>query len=92
MPLIKTSHSFIHLHLLPPYTVIETHPASTVDLRLTSPWPELTQYAQAYDIANPDAMAHSHIPFIVILLRVIEQWKAEVRKRAEKQSQYTPTR
>lgn len=58
--------------------IIETHPASTVDLRLTMPWPELDAYAQSYDIANRDAMAHSHIPFIVILLRVLEDWKSEV--------------
>ncbi|CAO1636143.1 unnamed protein product [Sympodiomycopsis kandeliae] len=57
--------------------IIETHPASTVDLRLTSPWPELQSYAQAYDVENQDAMAHSHIPFIVILLRALDSWKSQ---------------
>lgn len=61
------------------HPVIETHPASTTDLRLTDPWPELAAYAQAYDIADTDALAHSHIPFIVILLRVLDQWRCEVR-------------
>ncbi|PWN23590.1 hypothetical protein BCV69DRAFT_279520 [Microstroma glucosiphilum] len=57
--------------------VIETHPASTVDLRLTSPWPELSAYASAYDIEDRDAMAHSHIPFVIILLRALENWKSQ---------------
>lgn len=67
--------------LLLPLAVIETHPASTVDLRLTSPWPELSAYAAAYNMEDRDAMAHSHIPFVVILLRALENWKSQVSKK-----------
>ncbi|CAO1635685.1 unnamed protein product [Parajaminaea phylloscopi] len=55
--------------------IVETHPASTDDLRLISPWDELAAYASSYDVADRDAMAHSHIPFIVIILRVLDEWR-----------------
>lgn len=54
---------------------IETHPASTVDLRLTSPWPELEAYARSYNVDDQDALAHGHIPYIVILLRKLAEWR-----------------
>lgn len=60
--------------------IIETHPASTVDLRLTSPWPELEAFAQGYDVQDRDAMAHGHIPYIVILLRKLAEWRQEHRE------------
>lgn len=54
--------------------IVETHPNSTDDLRLTSPWPELSNFAATYDIDDKDPIAHSHIPFIVILLRRLHDW------------------
>lgn len=57
--------------------IIETHPENTIDLRLTRPWAELSSYAKAYDVGTQDSMAHSHIPFVVILLRKLEEWSAQ---------------
>jgi amyloid beta precursor protein binding protein 1 len=55
--------------------VIDTHPETTVDLRLTRPWPALSAYAADYKVDGIDSMEQSHIPFVVILLRKLEEWK-----------------
>lgn len=54
--------------------IIETHPDNTIDLRLTRPWPELLSYAQTYDVDTSDSMTRSHTPFIVILIRTLQEW------------------
>lgn len=55
--------------------MIDTHPETTVDLRLTRPWPALSAYAADYKVDGIDSMDHSHIPFVVILLRQLREWK-----------------
>ncbi|UZJ54857.1 hypothetical protein CBS101457_004177 [Exobasidium rhododendri] len=57
--------------------IIETHPDNIVDLRLTRPWPSLQEYAEKYDMNSSDTMERSHIPFVVILLRKLQEWKQE---------------
>lgn len=59
--------------------IIETHPESIIDLRLTQPWPELESFVEAFDIDTQDSMIQSHIPFIVILLRKLNEWKLSHR-------------
>ncbi|PWN37308.1 uncharacterized protein FA14DRAFT_159419 [Meira miltonrushii] len=54
--------------------IIETHPDNTIDLRLTRPWAELEAYADSYDMDASDTMARSHIPFVIVLLRKLEEW------------------
>ncbi|MCO5596227.1 hypothetical protein L7F22_050287 [Adiantum nelumboides] len=55
--------------------IIETHPENTIDLRLTRPWPELEAYADSYDMDASDTMERSHIPFVIILLRKLKEWR-----------------
>ncbi|PWZ01745.1 hypothetical protein BCV70DRAFT_199176 [Testicularia cyperi] len=57
--------------------IIETHPDSVVDLRLTRPFPELVELAQTFDLATTDSMEHSHIPFPIILLKKLSEWQAQ---------------
>lgn len=63
------------------FPIVDTHPDSTAitDLRLLSPWPELTKFAQelTVDINNLTAHKHGHIPYIALLLHYLEEWKAE---------------
>ncbi|KAN0060147.1 hypothetical protein ACQY0O_008121 [Thecaphora frezii] len=55
--------------------LVETHPDSVVDLRLTRPFAELEALADSFDLDTDDSMLHSHIPFVVILLKKLAEWK-----------------
>ena len=58
--------------------VVETHPEDVVDLRLDSPWPELAHLASMLDFEDMDDFEHGHIPYILILVKILEQWKKDV--------------
>ncbi|SNX83716.1 related to auxin-resistance protein [Melanopsichium pennsylvanicum] len=55
--------------------IIETHPDTVVDLRITKPFPELVQLASSFDLDTSDTIEHSHIPFPVILIKKLIEWK-----------------
>lgn len=61
------------------FPIVDTHPESTAtsDLRLLSPWPELTAFAQELtaNIESLSAHEHGHIPHIALLLHYLEAWK-----------------
>ncbi|KAJ8100978.1 hypothetical protein POJ06DRAFT_250076 [Lipomyces tetrasporus] len=63
--------------VIPEHTVVESHPDSTVDLRLDCPWPELEHFADAINMDALDEIDHAHVPYVVILLKYLKQWKAE---------------
>ena len=58
--------------------IIETHPDSIIDLRLTRPFPQLEALADGFDLDTDDSMAHSHIPFSIILVKKLKEWKQTV--------------
>ncbi|CAG8451854.1 3534_t:CDS:10 [Ambispora leptoticha] len=57
--------------------VVETHPENISDLRLDTPFPALLEYAKTFDFEKIDSLEHNHIPFVVILLKYLEQWRNE---------------
>lgn len=57
------------------HTIIETHPASLVDLRLNKPWPALLEFVDHYDLDVLDDVDLAHVPYIVILLKFLNSWK-----------------
>lgn len=59
--------------------IIETHPDSIIDLRLTRPFPQLSELADKFDLGTTDTMEHSHIAFPFILLKKLSEWKQKVR-------------
>ncbi|KAG2216999.1 hypothetical protein INT45_003037 [Circinella minor] len=59
----------------PEHTIVETHPENTVDLRLGCPFPELSKYVKSIDLDSLDQTDHSHIPFVVVLLKYIQKWE-----------------
>ncbi|KAG6042295.1 hypothetical protein E4U41_000039 [Claviceps citrina] len=67
----------LRLHSLLP--VVDTHPddASTADLRLLNPWPELAEFASRMteDIEHQSDHDHGHLPLVVILLHFLEKWR-----------------
>ncbi|KAF3920800.1 hypothetical protein ABW20_dc0107209 [Dactylellina cionopaga] len=63
------------------HTVVETHPDSTVDLRLLNPFTELVDLAEekAGSMDDKEKMLpdeHDHLPYVLILLRALEDWKS----------------
>ncbi|KAL4279358.1 hypothetical protein GQ457_03G011260 [Hibiscus cannabinus] len=58
------------------HTVIESKPDHFLDdLRLNNPWPELRGFAEAIDLNVQDPVAHKHIPYVVILVKMVDDWK-----------------
>ncbi|CAI2167652.1 14243_t:CDS:10 [Funneliformis geosporum] len=62
---------------LPEHTIVETHPENILDLRLDVPFLSLKQYVKTYNFDTLDSMDHGHIPYVVILLKYLEQWKQD---------------
>ncbi|XP_010510023.1 PREDICTED: NEDD8-activating enzyme E1 regulatory subunit AXL [Camelina sativa] len=57
------------------HTVIESKPDHSLDdLRLNNPWPELKRFVETIDLNVAEPAAHKHIPYIVILVKVAEEW------------------
>ncbi|XP_055833073.1 NEDD8-activating enzyme E1 regulatory subunit AXR1-like isoform X2 [Solanum dulcamara] len=57
------------------HTVIESKPDHFLDdLRLNNPWPELTRFTETIDLNTTDAVVHKHTPYIIILVKLAEEW------------------
>ncbi|RDD43316.1 NEDD8-activating enzyme E1 regulatory subunit [Trichoplax sp. H2] len=58
------------------HAAIETHPDNSHhDLRLDNPFPELRAYIDPINLSAMDKKEHSQTPFIVILLKYMDQWR-----------------
>ncbi|KEH29679.1 NEDD8-activating enzyme E1 regulatory subunit-like protein [Medicago truncatula] len=57
------------------HTVIESKPEHFLDdLRLNNPWPELKRFAEGFELNVHDPVAHKHIPYVVILVKMADEW------------------
>ncbi|XP_052178212.1 NEDD8-activating enzyme E1 regulatory subunit AXR1-like isoform X2 [Diospyros lotus] len=57
------------------HTVIESKPDHFLDdLRLNNPWPELRSFAETIDLNVPDPVVHKHVPYVVILVKMADEW------------------
>ena len=74
-------YSHFSIQLPPSFPIVDTHPdpTSTQDLRLLRPWPELLQHMQEQtaDIESFSDHDHGHVPYLLILLHYLVQWKEE---------------
>ncbi|XP_072013879.1 NEDD8-activating enzyme E1 regulatory subunit-like [Amphiura filiformis] len=60
------------------HTVIESHPDNAFeDLRLDQPFPGLVQYLDSMDMSKMTKQEHMHTPYLVILYKYLEEWKAK---------------
>jgi hypothetical protein len=77
---IKVSRRvFSKLNVINPHLiVVETHPDAIVDLRFDQPFSELLSHVSSLDLTQMDRMTLGHIPFGVILLKAVQDWKQEV--------------
>ncbi|WWC86452.1 uncharacterized protein L201_001329 [Kwoniella dendrophila CBS 6074] len=57
------------------HSVVDTHPDTTHTLRLDSPFKLLEEHARSLDLTSMDSMEHSHIPWVVILVRAGILWR-----------------
>eukprot|EP00842_Homolaphlyctis_polyrhiza_P005877 jgi/Hompol1/6290/HPOL_004918-RA len=57
------------------HTMVETHDGQRVDYRLDCPFASLQELADSTDLDSMDSMAAGHVPFVVLLLKALKQWK-----------------
>ncbi|EMD36162.1 hypothetical protein CERSUDRAFT_84251 [Gelatoporia subvermispora B] len=65
---------FIQFH---EHCVSQPHTDGTPSLRITRPFPELLRWARELDFDSVDPTTHAHIPFVVILVRAVDDWRAK---------------
>ncbi|KAF9218592.1 hypothetical protein BS17DRAFT_791049 [Gyrodon lividus] len=63
---------FIQFH---EHAIIESHSETAPSLRVDKPFPALREHALSLDFASMDPTEHGHIPYVVILVHVLENWK-----------------
>lgn len=57
------------------HTVIESKPDHFLDdLRLNNPWPDLYRFAESVDLNVQDPVAHKHVPYVIILVKMADEW------------------
>lgn len=64
-----------NIRILKEHTMIESEPEHFLDdLRLNNPWPELKRFAERFDLNVQDPVVHKHIPYVVILVKMADEW------------------
>ncbi|KAI6026547.1 hypothetical protein BKA83DRAFT_676286, partial [Pisolithus microcarpus] len=63
------------------HTIIESHSETPPPLRIDKPFPALKEHALSLDFASMDPTEHGHIPYVVILVRLLEDWKRSVMRQ-----------
>ena len=60
--------------------VVESHPDSAIeDLRLDDPFPSLVTFCDSLDLDSMSKKDHSHTPWLVLIYKCLQEWKASVR-------------
>jgi NEDD8-activating enzyme E1 regulatory subunit len=72
-------YSYFRINLPGTFPIVDTHPdsTSTTDLRLLTPWEELSKFAASLtdNIEQLSAHEHGHIPYVALLLHYLAIWK-----------------
>ncbi|KAJ3508486.1 hypothetical protein NMY22_g16596 [Coprinellus aureogranulatus] len=63
---------FVQFH---EHAVIDSHIDTAPSLRIDKPFPALLSHALSIDFENMDVTDHGHVPYVYILVRVLEEWK-----------------
>ncbi|KNZ79684.1 NEDD8-activating enzyme E1 regulatory subunit, partial [Termitomyces sp. J132] len=63
---------FIQFH---EHTIIESHSETAPSLRIDKAFPALLEYSMSLDFATMDPTDHTHIPYVPILVRALQDWK-----------------
>ncbi|KAI0746401.1 hypothetical protein C8Q80DRAFT_1174962 [Daedaleopsis nitida] len=57
------------------HCVSQSHSENAPSLRITRPFPALLDWARSLDLQNMDPTTHGHLPFVVILVRAVDDWR-----------------
>ncbi|KAL1939295.1 hypothetical protein VTO73DRAFT_10098 [Trametes versicolor] len=57
------------------HCVSQSHSENAPSLRITRPFPALLEWARGLDLGAMDQTDHGHIPFVVILVRQVDEWR-----------------
>ncbi|OSD07684.1 hypothetical protein PYCCODRAFT_1380781 [Trametes coccinea BRFM310] len=57
------------------HCVSQTHSDTAPSLRITRPFPALLEWARSLDLQDMDPTNHGHIPFVVILVKLVDEWR-----------------
>lgn len=60
------------------FPVIESHSETAPSLRIDKAFPALLDYSLSLDFANMDPTNRGHVPYVIILVRALEDWKISV--------------
>lgn len=64
--------------VVPEHSVVESRPDNYhEDLRLDCPFPELSAYMDSLDLAAMDDTHHGNVPFLVLLYKFLQEWRAK---------------
>lgn len=74
-------YSYFRIMLPGSFPIVDTHPDSTAttDLRLLTPWEELSTFVAnlTKNLDEQPAHEHGHIPYVALLLHFLAKWKDE---------------
>ncbi|KAJ3836082.1 hypothetical protein F5878DRAFT_626153 [Lentinula raphanica] len=59
------------------HQVIESHAETSASLRIDQAFPALLEYTMSLPLETMDITDHAHIPYPVILVRALEEWRRE---------------
>lgn len=59
------------------HTIIESHSETAPSLRIDKPFLPLLQYSQNLDFDALDPIDHGHVPYVILLVKVMQQWKQD---------------
>lgn len=58
--------------------VITSHSETAPSLRIDKPFPALLAHAFSLNFEAMDPTDHGHIPYVVILVKCLQEWKNDV--------------
>lgn len=58
--------------------MVTSHSETTPSLRIDKPFPALLAHAFSLNFDGMDPTDHAHIPYVVILVRCLQEWKNDV--------------
>lgn len=59
-------------------TVIDTHPDHSHTLRIDTPFQALEEHALGLDLESMDSMEHSHVPYVLLLVRALRTFEVSL--------------
>lgn len=67
--------------IVPEHRVAESRlDRGSPDLRICKPFPALRAFADSINLATLSDIEHAHVPYVLLLIKALDSWRAEVRK------------